>query len=115
MSSALQFKGKVSPARGFRLEFYLVDEVRGNPDDPNSTWIKEVDRELVDCTECDQQHPQLYTAWRVPAGIVGQWVTFRYLGEEHVPDLSIPIPVPRLPRTARRMSNRENSLAWHRE
>ena len=115
MSSVLQFTGRVDPGRGYRLESYLVDEVRGSPNTPGSTWMKKVPREPVDCIQCDGQHPQLYTAWRVPAGVMGHWVVFRYLGEEHVPDLSTPISVPRLPYKARKMDSGENSVAWHRE
>lgn len=101
MSSMLQFDGKVG-RRGVRLEFYVAWSGSGNPADTTL------------CTRCDRSHPHLWYAWRKPAGIFGCWVQFRYNGETHVPDLSLPIPVFKLPRGAQRMTIEENAEAWHR-
>ena len=45
----------------------------------------------------------LHRIYRRPAGTLGCWVVFRYNGEEHGPDLSIPISVFKLPRDAERV------------
>jgi hypothetical protein len=42
----------------------------------------------------------------------GCWVVFRYNGEEHVPDLSVPISVDTLPRDARPMSIEDTIKTW---
>jgi hypothetical protein len=111
MSSLLQFNGKVSK-RGVELRFYLVDpesvyNYKGEP----QLSLDEI--ELIDCPICGKQHPQLYTAWRKPAGMFGCWVVFRYNGEEHVPDLSIPIRVAKVPKGAKKLTPEENATVWH--
>ena len=106
MSSILQFSGQVG-RRGVRLEF-----CRGFL--PWETERRFVYREPVPCVTCGKDHGQLYVAWRKPCGMFGPWIVFRYNGEEHVPDLSIPIDVDRIPRGARLLSAEENSAAWHR-
>ena len=105
----LQFKGEIGK-RGLRLLFYLVDEIEQVG---GVKWTERIDRELIDCTICDRQPPQLYAAWRKPAGSFGPWVVLRYLGEAHVPDLSIPIGVPKVPRGGKKLSPEENSEYWH--
>jgi len=105
----LQFRGEIGK-RGLRLLFYLVDEVEQVG---AVKWVKQIDREPIDCTLCDEQHPQLYAAWRRPAGTFGSWIVFRYLGQEHIPDLSIPISVKKVPRGAEKLSVKENSEYWH--
>jgi hypothetical protein len=110
MSALLQFKGKTSREKGVGLMFYLVDEVTPYE---GATWKKKVTREEVDCTICNKQHPQLYRAWRKPAGRFGCWIVFRYLGDEHVPDLSVPICVQKVPYGGKALSQEENSEYWH--
>lgn len=56
--------------------------------------------------------PVLHRAYRRPAGMWGCWVVFRYCGEEHVPDLSVPISVFRLPRDAVRLTDAEAEAYW---
>ncbi len=107
MSSMLQFDGQTGP-QGVRLEFYLT--AREGSDNP----VLGEDVDLCACTRCDASHPHLWTAWRKPAGQVGCWVGFRYNGEEQFPDLSLPIPVFKIPRGAQRMTIEENAEAWHR-
>lgn len=101
MSSLLQFNGQIS-RKGVQLEAYLVLE-----DDEFKP------AESVPCETCGGAHPQLYGFWRKPAGMMGCWVVFRYNGEEHVPDLSIPIRLRTLPRDARPFSLGENAKSWH--
>ena len=100
MTSLMQFQGETG-RRGVRLEFVVE-----NPDG----W----GTELVKCADCGREHPRIHVAWRKPAGVFGPWIVFRYLGEEHVPDLSIPITVPVLPKGAVPLSNEETGQAWHR-
>jgi len=84
-----------------------------NPDG-SINWHARCIDPLVPCHICGGQHPQLYIAWRKPCGAFGAWTVFRYLGEEHVPDLSIPIAVNRVPRGADKLSPRNNSETWHK-
>ncbi len=98
MSSLLQFDGRVG-RRGIELRFVLVDE--------NRNALGE-----FHCDRCGKLHERIYTAWRKPTGTWGPWSVFRYLGEEHVPDLSIPIGVPEAPRGAVRLSDKECCAIW---
>lgn len=100
MSSLLQHHGPVSRTRGIGLVAYKAD-AQG----------KGVEFET--CPRCGRQHEVLYVFYRKPAGMFGNWVVFRYLGEEHVPDLSIPIRVPELPRGAKRMTTEQAARYWH--
>lgn len=108
MSSLLQFRGRITD-KGVGLQFYLSNGL-SFPDGLAGA-------EPVDCLECSQgitrTHPQLYEAFRKPAGMFGAWVVFRYNGDEHVPDLSIPIEIDRIPRGARKLTQEENSKQWH--
>jgi len=101
----LQSSCQLSRRKGVRLEFVLhVDGVCYQPPlEP-----------LVPCTVCGKAHLQLWVAWRKPAGSWGAWTVFRYLGEKHVPDLSVPIAVPRVPKDATKLSPPENARGWHR-
>lgn len=116
MTSLLQFHGTINE-RGVGLMFYLVRKIeKVVTEDFSYPSTEEV--EAVDCTVCSTEHlirthPQLYRAFRKPAGRFGCWVIFRYLGEEHVPDLSTPIGVPTVPRGAYKLSQVENSENWH--
>lgn len=105
MTSLLQFHGKVD-ADGVHLVFMLEKPSETNPygNDPVETF---------QCPECGGEHSVLHTAIRKPAGLWGHWVVFRYLGDEHVPDLSIPISVPSLPRGSVRMTDEEAADYWH--
>jgi hypothetical protein len=94
MSSLLQFGGKTGK-RGVQLQFTRT----GEP--------------AITCTVCGGQHQRIYTAWRKPAGMFGCWVVFRYNGEEHVPDLSIPIDVQTLPRDVQATTDADSSRIWH--
>jgi hypothetical protein len=44
----------------------------------------------------------------------GPWVRFRYLGEIHAPDLSLPISVPDWPVGTAIQSASESARLWHR-
>ena len=98
MRSLLQFDGRVDE-RGVELRFVLEDEHYNG-------------LEKFPCATCGGEHERIYTAWRKPCGTMGQWVVFRYLGVENVPDLSIPIGVPRLPRGVTRLSDEECCKIW---
>ena len=103
MSSLLQFRGDVS-ARGVGLQFVLREK--------DAAW-NAPPLEEVPCPICDRVHERIHVAYRKPCGMFGPWVVFRYNGEKHVPDLSIPISVDRLPAGAEPLSDEENSKAWH--
>lgn len=105
MSSLLQFSGDIGK-RGVRLEFVIEDKDHPWPDPLHYP-------DQFDCPECGEKHPFILTAWRKLAGMFGHWVVFRYLGEEHVPDLSIPIGVPRPPRGSVKLSAEESTKIWH--
>jgi hypothetical protein len=95
----------MSRKQGVRLEFTLHEE---------GLCYKPPLEPMVPCCVCAQAHEQLWVAWRKPAGCFGAWTVFRYLGEEHCPDLSVPIAVPLPPKGARKMPGKENSETWHR-
>ena len=103
--SLLQSSFRTSRKKGVRLEFTLHEE---------GLCYKPALEPLVPCAVCGGSHEQLWAAWRKPAGSWGAWTVFRYLGEEHVPDLSVPIAVVRAPKGATKLSPQENARAWHR-
>ena len=103
--SLLQASLRTSRQKGVRLEFTLHAD---------GVCYKPPLEPLVPCTVCGGAHEQLWVAWRKPAGSWGAWTVFRYLGAEHVPDLSIPIAVPCVPQGATKLSPLENARAWHR-
>lgn len=109
MSSLLQFQG-VTGKRGVRLELRRVLPLDRWPDSP----ILGLETELVVCSRCGRAHSRIYHVWRKPVGMLGCWVVFRLNGEKIAPDLSLPIPVFRLPRDARPVSDKENAELWHR-
>jgi len=109
MSSLMQFSGQITE-QGVGLLFYLSNGLKF-PDGLAGA-------EPTVCTVCStpvvpRTHPLLYEVFRKPAGMFGVWVVFRYNGEEHVPDLSIPIEIDRIPRGARKLTQEENSKQWH--
>ena len=116
MSSLLQFGGKVN-RRGVWLEFYQVKPRYFETSDGEKHEHYESCGEPIDqhsCEICGKAHPRLWIAPRKPAGMFGQWVVFRYNGEDHVPDLSCPIAVYRMPRDAQRLDDQKSSELWHR-
>lgn len=56
--------------------------------------------------------PVLYEFFRKPVDTWGAWVVFRYLGEEHAPDLSIPLTLNRLPQGATRIPDQAAIRYW---
>lgn len=120
MSSLLQFNGTID-RRGVGLEFIKSTCKKTVPIgfDPVTleTWTTERtdDDEKHLCTVCGKLHPRIYVAFRKPVGMCGCWVQFRYNGEVHVPDLSIPITVKEYPKGAIRMSDVESSHIWHND
>lgn len=76
---------------------------------------KEVDAEEAVRFERDGKVslvPPLYRIFRKPVGMFGCWVTFRYNGDVHAPDLSVPIRVEKLPRDAVRLTDEEAARYW---
>lgn len=76
---------------------------------------REVDSETVELTKPDgttMREPKLYRIFRKPVGMFGCWVEFRYNGEVHVPDLSVPIRVEKLPRDAVALTDEESVKYW---
>ena len=130
MSSLMQFSGNIS-GRGVELQFYqckphgfYMPHFTGEYD-ANGPIYEGQDyheysegtgpaTEEVICSKCGKLHPRLYVAWRKPVGMFGCWVVFRYNGEEHVPDLSIPIALYKLPRDAKPLTDDQNSEYWHK-
>lgn len=123
MSSLLQFNGVFSD-RGVGLEFYLIEKgpdwekYNGpgahNPSPESTTFC--VDAEPVRLANPKSGLislvPQLYRVWRKPCGMWGNWVVFRYNGGEHLPDLSVPIGVFKLPRGAVKLTEEEMIRSW---
>lgn len=113
MSTALlQHRGQVT-RKGVGLEVYLTHKVYPMPSLPG--YYENVELESVACVQCGKGHPQLYRFFRKPAGTFGCWVVFRYNGEEHVPDLSCPMNIEKLPRDAQKLTPDENAAVWHRQ
>lgn len=105
VTSLMQFEGETG-RRGVRLEFVLRD--------PAAPW-NAAPVEPVECDRCERgPHERIHVAWRKPRGTLGQFVVFAYNGETHVPDLSIPIDVERIPRDAVALSDEETIERWHR-
>ena len=119
MSSLLQFRGKIDK-KGVHIEVYKtipgVREIEWKQDNPyhpsrivfGANW-----EETFVCSKCGGNHPILHTFARKPAGMFGCWVQFKYNGEIHVPDLSCPYGVDKLPKGSKRMTQEESEKAWH--
>ncbi len=105
MSSLLQFTGRFKRTKHHRGAVALQMCHRDKDYVPLEPQVR--------CTICGELHEQIYEVSRVPCGMIGCWVQFRYNGEVHAPDLSVPISVTKLPRDAEKLSQEENSLAWH--
>lgn len=126
MSSLMQHHGSTTnkTQRGkVELLFYLVE--RGpewekyngpgayKPSPESTTFCNDVEpMELTRPNGSVTTCPKLYRAWRVPVGMWGNWVVFRYNGKEHVPDLSVPIAVFKLPRDAEALTQEEATRYW---
>ena len=113
MSSLLQHTGSIIDGK---VELFCYQVSKGkdwekyNGSDaydpnPNSTVF-------TDPVELTNDNPRLYRFWRKPRGMFGQWVVFRYNREDHVPDLSVPIPLFELPKDAERMSDEDCEVYW---
>lgn len=122
-TSLLQFGGQIDRRRGVGLLFFLVKkgkywEKYNGPEayEPNPMgttfcdYAEEI--ELTSPSGEKSMQPQLYRVWRKPAGTWGCWVVFRYLGEEHAPDLSTPISTLVLPRGAEKLTPEECAEFW---
>jgi hypothetical protein len=73
---------------------------------PNSTTFTEP-------TELDSSgNPHLWRFFREPAGMCGCWVVFKYNGQNHVPDLSVPISLFSIPKDAEKLSDEESVKHW---
>jgi hypothetical protein len=129
MSSLMQFRG-TSSSRGVDLQFVQIRKVQRvigeaanvfGPIDYSRPGFTDrgfvmVDEEYTDTftdPATGRPLPYIWTAPRKPCGMCGCWVVFRYNGEEHVPDLSIPISVEKMPRGAVRLSQEESLKLWH--
>ena len=104
MSSLLQFSGDTGK-RGVQLEFVRTDETQ-------SPWK---DLDTYTCPNCGREHTLIGLSWRKPVDMFGPWVRFRFLGELHAPDLSVPISVPMWPVGTIVQSESESSRLWHRQ
>lgn len=108
MSSLLQFGGRYAKGK-VGLLFQVVKK------EPWSDLgiTRDVDCDTFVCSQCGEEHSNLYEAFRRPVGMFGCWVVFRYHGAEQVPDLSIPISVERLPKGAKLMEQEWAEYYWH--
>lgn len=116
MTSLLQHRGGVS-ADGRKVELlaYLVKRGKDweryngpnsyNPN-PDSTTFTDI------CEKTVSGNPVLYRFFRRPKGMFGPWVIFEYNGKEHIPDLSVPLALFKLPRDATRMTDKEIETYW---
>ncbi len=108
MSSLMQFRGDIKNGK-VGLQFQLV---RSSVPGDNALYSM-VDADPYRCKQCNCDHARIAVAYRRPAGMLGCWVIFRYLGKKNVPDLSIPISVEKYPLGACILSDEESSKIWH--
>jgi hypothetical protein len=115
MSSLLQHHGGRS-ADGRRVELMCYQVKKGPEWDrfngPTSRNPSPDSTTFTDPVELENDRPVLWRFFRVPRGMFGQFVVFRYNGEDHVPDLSIPIELFTLPRDAERVPYKEADKYW---
>lgn len=99
------------------LQFVLVAHVNVYEPDEHKWMLTrmrhEIDVDVFICSHCHKEHARIHVAYRRPVGMLGQYVLFRYNGEEHAPDLSVPIGVTVLPRDAQPMSAADCERYWH--
>lgn len=114
MSSLLQFNGTCS-RRGVDLQFVKVRTEKrwiGSPDLAGSFQMDhKVDADTFVAPD-GKTYSHIYIATRKPCGMLGCWVLFRYNGETHAPDLSVPTSVEKMPRDAKRLSAEESLKIW---
>jgi len=123
MSSLLQFRGKVDKS-GVHIEVYKTipgkKEIEWGPlvETPNGEGVTPIFganwEETFKCSKCKRKHPILWTFIRKPLGMWGPWIEFRYNGEIHVPDMSCPFGLDKLPKGSKRMTQEESEIAWHK-
>jgi len=101
MSSLMQFNGRIEKGK-VGLLFQLIKK----------DGYKIINTDEFQCS-CGKNHPNIYEAFRKPAGMFGCWVVFRYNGQENVPDLSIPIDIEVLPRGAKKLTQELAEKYWH--
>lgn len=105
MTSLTQFTGPEAKidSRGVGLLFYET-HIDGHSGFDNFV-----------CPLCGKLHPVLHRAYRKPRGLFGPWVVFRYNGQDHMPDLSIPIKVEagELPMGSERLTDEASAIYWH--
>ena len=124
MSSLLQFNGKIDKKKGVGLLAYKVEKgpewdkyngpLSNNPS-PTSTTFAQPSEVFTATRPSDGAQVRLeilYEFFRKPRGMCGHWVVFMYNGEEHVPDLSHPMGLFKIPRDARRLSEEESAERW---
>ena len=127
MSSLLQFNGRTDRKRGVRLMFYHVTESQKFIEYPQldgtvkRNYYLQGSESCGDMTDVIYHHDEkgrlsvlarLWTCWRKPVDMMGCWVGFRYNGEVHYPDLSVPIATFKLPRDAEIMPIDECIEYW---
>lgn len=111
----MQFGGKYS-SRGVHLEVYQTTPSQKFIDSPvyengvqvgtkRDYYLKDSET-CGDITDCicmpnGKIYPRIWTFPRKPRGMFGCWVVFQYNGKEHVPDLSCPFGLFKLPRDAK--------------
>lgn len=102
----MQFSGEVTK-EGVHLQFTHTTPNECYPD-------SETLGDRTDVIYCPggKVYSRIWTAVRKPCGMFGCWVVFRYNGKEHVPDLSVPISVFKLPRDAKPMSIENTIKTW---
>lgn len=105
MSSLMQFNGDINK-RGVGLQFYRIETENVYPEKEMDTFV---------CSQCGRIHPRIAVAYRKPKGMCGNWVVFEYNGAEHLPDLSIPISVVKLPKGASVLTDLQSEEIWHSE
>lgn len=126
MSSLLQFNGRVLN-HGVHLQCYQTTPSQKYIDSPvweNGVQIgTERTYYLKDSETCGDTtdgiytpegkfYPRIWTFVRKPRGMFGCWVVFQWNGKEHVPDLSCPMGLFKLPKDAKPMSNEDCIKAW---
>jgi len=111
----MQFSGKVS-SQGVHLVAQKMPA--GYPHNRNGDVLHSGHMESPEieftCPTCGRKHGLLHTFIRKPRGMCGCWVVFQYNGEEHVPDLSVPLSLDRLPKDAVAMTEAESAEYWHK-
>ena len=107
MSSLMQHHGgRSADGRKVELLMYLIyhDDL-GRMKDKEPVRLQRPDGTLSTV-------PKLYRIYRRPVDMCGCWVVFRYNGEKHVPDLSVPIYTDKLPRDAKPLTDEEAAKYW---